>query len=389
MNRLIDYQDVESDKVKICAKCVLDTTVHDIWFDERGKCKYCYIHDEMEQLHPLDGSEDIRLKAIVKKIKDSGKGKKYDCICGLSGGRDSTYTLYTAIKLGLHPLAVNLDNGWGTPIADKNIQNACKILNVDLVSVKIDWEEYKDIQRAFVLAGVSDVDLPSDLGIYALLFSMAKKHKVKYVLNGHSFRTEGTSPISWSYFDPLYIKDVYNKFGSGKKLETLPTMSMMQLFKYTFINGIREVRVLEYMNYEKKKVDDLLSKELNWEYYGGHHHENVFTHFIQSYYLPKKFNIDKRKTELSAMIRSGQTSKDKALQELEEAYEFNDKMVQEVIKKMGFTQEEFQLHMKAPNKTHADFKTMLTFYRVFRGPINLFTRLHVLPRILYLKYSRQ
>lgn len=373
----------------ICIKCVLDTTVHDIWFDEQGKCKYCYIHDEMEKLHPLDGNETARLNNIVEKIKDAGIGKKYDCICGLSGGRDSTYTLYTAKKLGLRPLAVNLDNGWGTPIADKNIENACKILNVDLVSVKIEWEEYKDIQRAFILAGVSDVDLPSDLGIYALLFSMAKKHKVKYILNGHSFRTEGTSPISWSYFDPLYIKDVYKKFGSGKKLKTLPTISMVQLLKYTFLNGIREIRMLEYMNYEKKKVDPVLTKELIWEYYGGHHHENVFTHFIQSYYLPQKFNIDKRKTELSAMIRSGQISKEDALKELEHPYEWDKNMVDEVIQKMDFTKEEFQAHMKAPNRTHNEFRTMLSFYRIFRGPINLFTKMHLLPRILYLKYTKQ
>lgn len=374
--------------IKICTQCILDTTVQDIWFDDRGKCKYCYINDEMVKLHPLDGSESKRLDAIVQKIKNAGKSKKYDCIAGVSGGRDSTYTLYMAVKLGLRPLAVNLDNGWGTPIANRNIQNACKILNIDLISVKIEWEEYKDIQRAFILAGVSDVDLPSDLGIYALLFAMAKKHKVKYVLNGHSFRTEGTSPISWSYFDPLYIKDVNKKYGSGKPFKSLPTMSMMQLLKYTFIDGIREVRILEYMNYEKKKVDAILSKELKWEYYGGHHHENVFTHFIQSCYLPKKFNIDKRKTELSAMVRSGHIKRDDALKEIEQPYEFDEKMIRDVIEKLGFTQKEFQQHMQQPNRTHADFKTMLKFYRIFKLPINILTKLHFLPRILYLKYTK-
>lgn len=370
----------------ICSNCVLDSTVHDIWFDNDGKCKYCYIHDEMEKIHPLNGNADNNFQAIINKIKESGKGKKYDCICGLSGGRDSTYTLLLAVKNGLRPLCVTLDNGWGTTIASKNIENACRILKVNSITVNMDWDEYKDLQRAFLLAGVSDVDLPSDLAIYGLLFSVAKSEKIKYILNGHSFRTEGISPISWSYFDPMYIKDVYRKFGNNKKLKTIPTLSIMQLIKYILINRIREIRLLEYINYEKKTVDNVLEKELEWEDYGGHHHENIFTYFIQSYYLPKKFNIDKRKTELSAMIRSNQISRSYALEKLTNSYEYDQEVVDNVIKRLGFSAEEFDDIMMSDNRTHKDFKTLLKIYNIFKTPINILTKIHILPRIMYLKY---
>lgn len=374
---------------KQCSRCVFDTTVQDIWFDDKGECKYCKIHDELDRLHPLSKQKE-ELEKIVNKIKDDGQGKKYDCVCGLSGGRDSSYTLLKAIEFGLRPLVVSIDNGWGTEIASNNIDNACKILNVDLIRIQFDWDEYLDIQRAFFFAGVPDVDSPSDLAIYAQLLKTAKENHIKYVLNGHSFRTEGSSPISWSYFDPIYIKDVQNKFGHIRygKIRTIATMTSLDLVKYTFFNKIKEVRILEYMDYVKKDVDAVLKEKLNWKDYGGHHHENKFTYFIQSYYLPVKFNIDKRKTELSAQIRSGHITKEEAIRVLNTPYLYDQEIVDYVINKLGFTKEDFQKIMEAPNKSHNDYNTLLPIYHVFSWAINLCTKMRLLPRILYLKYCK-
>ena len=370
-----------------CKRCVMDTTVPDIWFDGNGECKYCHIHDEMEHLHPLsvDGS---KLASIINRIKADGKGHKYDCVCGLSGGRDSSYTLLKAIDFGLRPLVVSIDNGWGTQIAEENIENACKHLKVDLIRVKFDWEEYKDIQRAFFLAAVPDVDSPSDLAIYAQLFQTAKDNGINYILNGHSFRTEGSSPIGWSYFDPLYIKDVQKKYGTKKykDLKTIPTMTPWQLISRTFLKSIRDIRILEYLDYRKQEVDAILKERIGWKDYGGHHHENKFTHFVQSYYLPVKFGIDKRKTELSAQIRSGHITKEEAEAILSQPYHYDQQIVDEVIHRLGFTKEEFEKLMQAPNKTHKDYRTLRPLYKALSLPINIVTKMGILPRILYLKY---
>jgi len=367
----------------------MDTTVPDIWFDESGECKYCKIHDEMEHLHPLNGGEE-RLKTIIERIKKDGRNRKYDCVCGLSGGRDSSYTLLKAIDYGLRPLVVSIDNGWGTKISDENIENACRILNVDLIKIKFDWEEYKDIQRAFFFASVPDVDSPSDLAIYAQLSKTAQENHIRYVLNGHSFRTEGSSPIGWSYFDPVYINDVQNKYGyiKHKDIKSIATMTPWDLFKRTFVCKIKEVRILEYIDYRKSEVDKILRERLGWKDYGGHHHENKFTHFIQSYYLPQKFGIDKRKTELSAQIRSGHITKQQAEAILNEPYQYDQEIVDYVIKQLDFTKEEFQKIMDAPNKSYLDYKTLQPVYKMLQLPINIATRLGFLPRILYLKYCR-
>lgn len=373
---------------KICTRCILDTTVTDIWFDEKGECKYCKIHDEMEKDHPLGQETTQKLKEVVEKMKKDGKGKPYDCIAGTSGGRDSTYTLLKAVELGLRPLAVHFDNGWNTEISVKNIKKTCEKLNVPLYTVVADWEEFKDLQVAFLKASTPDSDIPTDYAIYSVLFSVAAKEGVKYILNGHSFRTEGTSPISWTYMDGRYLKAVHKRFGVIKKIKSFPVLTLPKLLYYTFFKGIKDFRILEYMDYNKKQVDKVLTEKLDWEYYGGHHHENVYTKFFQSYYLPKKFNIDKRKTELSALIRSGQIKREDALKEINSShYEYDPAVVEYTINKLGLSKEEFEKIMNNPNKTHDDYPNYLPLMRALKFPIKIATKLKLLPHILYLKYA--
>lgn len=374
---------------KICSRCVLDTSAQDIWFDENGVCKYCHIHDEMEKAHPLGESLRKELEEKIEKIKKAGAGRKYDCIAGVSGGRDSTYTLLTAVRMGLRPLAVHFDNGWNSDISVQNIRKACEILKVDLHTIVADWEEFKDLQISFLKATTPDADVPTDYAIYSVLYHVADKENIRYILNGHSFRTEGTSPISWTYMDPLYVKSVHKRFGRIKKFRSFPHMTFLKLQYYIWFRRIREVRLMEFIDYRKKEVDEVLSKELGWQYYGGHHHENLYTRFFQSYYLPKKFGIDKRKTELSALVRSGQMTREEALSELAESeYEHEEKTVTYAINKLGLSQQEFDNIMVAPVKSHDDYPTWLPVIRFLRLPIKIAAKLKLVPHILYLKYAR-
>ena len=371
-----------------CSRCILDTTVKDIWFDKNNECKYCKIHDELEFLHPLDNNSGASLSQIIKKIIEDGKGRKYNCIVGVSGGRDSTYTLLTAKRLGLNPLAVHFDNGWNSEISVKNIKKACEKLNVDLVTIVADWEEFKDLQVSFLKAATPDADIPTDYAIYSVLFYMANKEGVRYILNGHSFRTEGTSPISWTYMDPLYVKSVHKRFGKIKKFKSFPHMTFLKLQYYIWIKGIKEIRLMEHMQYNKEGVDKELEEILGWQYYGGHHHENLYTKFFQSYYLPEKFNIDKRKTELSALVRSGQISREEALKIIESnPYKIDPGVVKYTLSKLGLSEDEWKEILSSPNKTHDDYPTYLPMIRSLRWFIKIAVKMKLVPQILYLKYA--
>lgn len=372
-------------KEKRCSRCILDTTVPEIVFDQKGECNYCKIHDELEKKYPLGKEGKRKLKELVDKIKKDGKGKKYDCVVGVSGGRDSTYTLYMAKKLGLRPLAVHFDNGWNSETAVRNIQKVTNKLGVDLHTVVADWEEFKDLQIAFLKASTPDAEVPTDYVMISVLFQVAAQEGIKYHITGHSFRTEGTSPIGWTYMDGRYIKNVHKKFGKIK-IKSFPIMGFFQLSHY-LLKGIREFRLLEYLDYNQKKVGEILKKEIGWEYYGGHHHESIYTQFFQSYYLNKKFKIDKRKTEFSALIRSGQTKRSNALKEIiSHSYPINKEIMNYTINKLGLSKKEFNNIMNAKPKTFLDYKTYYPIIQSLKMPIKIACKLNLLPKILELKY---
>lgn len=385
---LVAVSEVIHKSPRICTRCVMDETVEDIYFNDDGECKYCMIHDEMEKRQPLGEQGEERLRKLITTIKRDGRGKEHDCIVGVSGGRDSTYSLYMAVQLGLRPLAVHFDNGWNSDIAVSNIKNAVSRLNVDLHTVVADWEEFKDLQIAFLRASVPDAEIPTDYAMYSTLYHVANQEGLKYFISGHSFRTEGTSPLSWTYMDGRYVRSVQRQFGKIGEITSFPIMSMPRLLYYAFVKRIREVRLMEYIDYRKQKVDAILSKELGWKYYGGHHHESIYTNFFQSYLLPQKFNIDKRKTEYSALIRSGQMTRERALTEIQsEPYTYDREIVNYAISKLGLSKQEFQVIFDLKKQSFTDYPTYFPLIRMLRGPIKLACKLHLLPHIMYLKYT--
>jgi len=374
-------------EIQICSRCVSDTTMSEIQFDEKGVCNFCKLHDIFEENYPVNEIEGEKLDRLVKEIKRKGEGKPYDCIVGVSGGADSSFLLYWLKEKNLRPLAVTFDNGWCSDIAVKNIKNVTQKLNIDLHTVVADWEEMKDIQRSFLKASVSDADAPTDYAIYSTLFFEAYKNKIKYVFNGHSFRNEGSVPKSWSYFDSRYIRNVHKLYGSVR-LKSFPIMRLSQFVFYMVFKRIKDVRVLESIDYNKNHIKKLLSEKFGWIDYGGHHHENIFTRFFQSYYLPVKFGIDKRKVELSAMVRSGFIPRENALEILETDYAFNQNDVNYVLKKLEFTPEEWNEIMKTSRKMFMNFKTNYPLIKMARLPLKIAAGLNLIPKILYEKYAK-
>ena len=78
-----------------------------------------------------------------------------------------------------------------------------------------------------------------------------------------------------------------------------------------------DIRILDKIAYSKTQAINTLQEQFGWQYYGGKHYESVFTKFYQSYILPEKFNVDKRKVHLSSLIRNGEISRSEALKDLE------------------------------------------------------------------------
>lgn len=375
----------------ICSRCVLDSTIPSIIYDEKGECNFCKIHDKLEKKYPLGDEGQNKITEIIDEIKSKGKNKKYDCIVGVSGGVDSTNCLYLAKKWGLRPLAVHLDNGWNSEIAITNIKKTVKKLGVDLKVVTVDWEEFKDLQVAFLKASVPDVEIPTDIGIYATLYKVASDKDIPSIINGHSIRTEGTQPLGWTYMDGKYIESIYRKFGRNRKLKSFPNLKISNLIYYICFKRIKEYRPLEYIDYDKKEAGKILGNELGWKYYGGHHYESIYTRFVASYILMKKFNIDKRKVSFSAEIHSGKINRKEALEKLHKQPYPDDKIKEDkdyVLKRLDLSTKEFERLMSLPPKSFLDYPTYHSTIKKLRFFIKIACSLKLLPEVMYEKYTK-
>ena len=365
------------DKI-ICSRCVMDSDIPGIMFDEKGVCNYCKIHDRLEEENPSDDSGKQKLIKLIDEIKEKGKTKTYDCVVGVSGGTDSTYLLRLTKEFGLRPLVVHVDNGWDSEIAANNIKKVTTKLDVGLRTIAVDWEEFRDLQLAFLKASVPDVEIPTDHAIKSTLYHVAAEEGIHYILDGHSFRTEGKVPTLWSYGDARYIQSVYKQFGGQRNLKNFPLLPLHDLFYLGFIKKIRRIRPLYYLDYRKEQAKKIPEKEFGWMDYGGKHYESIYTRFSQSYILPKKFKIDKRKVHYSALIRSTQMTRGQALEELKKP-PISELQAQEdrtyVIKKLGLTNEEFEEIMSQKPKTFMDYRTNYNLIKRFRTPIKFIHKL--------------
>lgn len=371
---------------RVCSRCLYDDTIPGIVYDADGVCQFCKIHDEMEKRYPLGAAGEKRLAELVARIKAAGRGRAYDCVVGVSGGVDSTYALYKAMQLGLRPLAVHFDNGWNSEIAVHNIENATRKLGVELYTHVADWDDFRRLQISFLKASTSDAEIPTDMAISAVLLRTAAREGVRYVLNGHSFRAEGIVPRGWTYFDGRYIQAVHKRF-AGTSRTKIPNVTMAALLYYMFVRRIQVLPFLNYMDYGKQEAAEVIAREVGWEDYGGHHHESVYTHFFQSYLLPRKFGIDKRKLGLSARVRSGRLGRDEALAVIAaEPYPEKPELVEYTVKKLELSEAEFAEIMAAPVKSFRDYPSHYAFLRAMRVPIALGVRLGIVPCILYYKY---
>ena len=332
----------------------------DITFDEKGICNYYYEFQESYKEKVRSGEQgEKELAEIVEKIKEDGKGKPYDCVMGLSGGVDSTYVAHLAKKYGLRPMAIHFDNGWNSELAVKNIENIVSKLGFDLHTYVINWEEFKDLQQSYLKASVVDIEAITDHAIFATLYRYAGEKGYKYILSGTNVQTENTLPKTWIHpkSDHINIKAIHKKYGKVN-LKTFPFMDAKVKRYYVKMKGVQSVSVLNYVDYNKANVKKLIQEELGWRDYGGKHYESVWTRFYQGYILPTKFKIDKRKAHLSDLIFSGQITKEEALKELEQPIYPQEVFEQDyefVLKKFGWTDEEFKEIMALPPRSHYDF----------------------------------
>ena len=363
---------------QVCSNCVMDTSDSKIVFDKKGMCDHC--HNFYENIQPNwnpEGNPE-ELQKLIDKIKKDGQGKKYDCLIGLSGGVDSSYVAYCAVKKwGLRPLIFAVDTCWNLEVADKNIEKIIKKLGVDVHYEKINHDEMMDLQLAFFKSQVPYQDTPQDHNIFAALYTFAAKNGFKHILTGGNYSTECVrEPNEWVHENDItLIKDIHKKFGK-KSIDHLQLCGMFKYrLYYRYFKGVQLHKVLDLIRYKKAEVIDELKREFNWEPYANKHFESIFTRFYEGYWLPKKFGYDKRRAHFSSLILTGQLDRKEALEILKNPPYSEEIAMQDmefICKEMGISVEEFKKLMEQENKTYKDYKNGYKYIHWARNLAKLF-----------------
>ena len=371
----------------ICKKCIYDETVPAITFDEKGICNYCHKIDELKEDYQTGktGGEKT-INSIVDIIKNDGKGKKYDCIIGVSGGTDSSYMVHWALQKGLRPLAVHYDNTWNSAIATENIRKILGALNIDLYTHVIDNKEADDIFRSFFMAGVPELDASTDLALAETMYRAASKYNVKYVLEGHSYIAEGITPLGKNYFDGKYIKSIHKKYGK-LPMKTYPLMTFSRFIYWTVFKRIKKIRPFWYIDYSKEAAKEFLKEKYDWQDYGGHHLENRITSYAHGIYLPEKIKIDYRNNTLSASLRAGLISREDAIKEYYiDGPNVEDNIVEYFKKRIQISDEDYTNKMNEKPHFWYEFPTYKKRFEKLRPLFYFMAKANLVPMSFYLKY---
>jgi N-acetyl sugar amidotransferase len=378
---------IAEQSTRICSRCIYDDRVSAISFDDAGVCNYCRQMDGLVADYGTGLAKgDAALDAILADIRRAGRGKKYDCIVGVSGGTDSSYMVHLAKNVwGLRPLAVHYDNTWNTAIATQNIHRVLSKLDVDLYTHVVDNKEVDDIFLSFFRAGVAEIEASTDLALAEVMNRAAFKFGVRYVLEGHSFVTEGITPVGRNYFDGQYIRSIHRRYGR-RKMASYPLMTFERMLFSSLAARIRKIRPFWYMDYNKEDARALLEREYGWEYYGGHHLENRMTAFFHSIYAPEKFNSDFRNNTLAALVRNGKMSREEAWREYNTPPHVEEDLLTYFQKRLGLSDNEYKSIMAEPPRSWWEFPTYKKRFERFRPLFKILAKANLVPMSFYLKY---
>ncbi len=379
------------DGVRQCTRCLYDDNTSGIYFDDYGVCNYCHLYDDMDNRY-----KQINIEDVIEKIKRAGHKNKYDAVVGISGGCDSSFLLNLTCKYDLRVLAVNYDNGYNTDIAGENIKRILAHNQVDYYTYRVDSYEMAELYRAFLRAGVAEIDAPSDIGFISTLYGAARQFNIRYILDGHSFRTEGVAPLGWCYFDGRYIESIYKEYSSTKCIPKnknsifykYPNLTLPDFINYLLVDKIKRERLLYYYDYNKNEAKENL-KNIGWQDYGGHHHENLMTYFNHVFIFPIRFGIDQRVNGYSALIRSGQMTRNEGMELMSRPVDINPKIISRIMK--GLFDDEYEIIRIIHNvkRTYKHFDTYKKQFELFKPLFWFMMKRGYVPESFYKKYCQR
>jgi hypothetical protein len=240
-------------------------------------CNYCSPDKNQVLATTTDTVHNDNAGMTLDSIKELGRSStgKYDCLVGLTGGRDSTYLLYYAKEiLGLNPLAVNFDTGFMTDAVESNMQNCVSALGVDFIRFRIDWKFFQKLLRGFFI-NYGDLCSVCHQGHHYTLAKLSKENGITVILRGLSAKTD-PNRIDPHFFD-FFCKseeEFNEKMGRFAKEEGITEEELE--FHKDFLNieswsnkDIKTIDLPDFLEYNFNQIQNILKKRFNWQHPPG------------------------------------------------------------------------------------------------------------------------
>lgn len=355
-----------------CKTCLLPTNYLNIKIDDEGICNHCREFNTTDYL----GAEKL-LQDIQPALR-LNTSKKYDCVVGFSGGRDSTYLLWYIVKiLKLRPLAVFSDDLFIPEIALQNMENTCKILGVELRSIKHD-----NLKRcithhlnAWIRRPVPEtlmfINVGERIGYETLVEKEAIKEGVHLIFGGRTaiqsaerYKKElmllnhRGGQVSWvlGYMKQVILNPALltNLFSLKVQYQEFMVVRWKkQLIKKHNLSIIHPF--YKYIHWVEKELEDVLFNKLHWAIPEGAKNSARFgceIDTLRQYLYLRTLGYNDTYVDLSYLIRDGQHNREDAAEILKSSLDISDDYIRYILTKAGVNSDLFleKLERRYPKK---------------------------------------
>lgn len=171
--------------MKYCKKCLQPDTRPNILFDNEQVCYACRYEESKKKINWQTRKQELLNIANYAKEESKKRGISYDCVVGVSGGKDSTFqAVYAKEKLGLHPLLVNCLPDEITELGKMNLDNLNN-LGFDIISLRPNPAICKKLaKKTFLERG--NIIAASEYCLWASSYIIAEKFDIPLIIQGEN-----------------------------------------------------------------------------------------------------------------------------------------------------------------------------------------------------------
>lgn len=348
---------------RICSRCLLTEDTPGIIFDSNNICNYCATY-----VTKLEVLGENKLVELLSACKEKNKKRPYDCMVGVSGGRDSTYTLYKlVVDYGMRVLGIHYENPFTSEQARRNMRRASQLLNIDIIKWGFREGEH-------VLATKKALKVwarhPSSSFIpivcahcknwWPTIFKYAKQHEVSLIIIGSnpletaSFKKEGIGGARTYHKAaniPKIVKYSLKEILSNPGYITLSWKLILSMYlgashSTPYIKrrypDMSVIRLFDYIKWNENEVENTIKDKLDWK--KSSEVESSWRFDCRLDYVRRRMYASTvGTTELrdlfSKMIREGMMSREQAEARLQKEDYVSDEVVEDVLKGLDINRE--------------------------------------------------